>query len=131
MSVTASTTEVKTMPANECALLRDLNENYVRAVRECDVAWFEANLDADFRNTNPDGRLLQRAEFLAQISKPPSVRNLACEQVEIRILDNLAIVHARTTYLLPDGSRGSGWYTDVWALRGGRWRCVAAHVNRA
>ena len=33
-------------------------------------------------------------------------------------------------YTKPDGHPGFGRYTDIWALRGGRWLCVAAHVTR-
>ena len=36
------------------AALQELNRNYVRAVDEADVAWFDANLAADFLNTNPN-----------------------------------------------------------------------------
>ena len=37
------------------AALQELNRNYIRSVDEADVAWFDANLAADFFNTNPDG----------------------------------------------------------------------------
>ena len=37
------------------AKLQQLNRNFVRSVEEADVAWFDANLAADFLNTNPDG----------------------------------------------------------------------------
>ena len=30
------------------AVLRELNRNYIRSVDEADVAWFDANLAADF-----------------------------------------------------------------------------------
>lgn len=33
------------------AVLQELNYNYVRSVDEADVAWFDANLAADFFNT--------------------------------------------------------------------------------
>ena len=41
-----------------------------------------------------------------------------------------AIIHARTTYTLPDGGVGSGRYTDVWARRRSGWVAVSAHVTR-
>jgi hypothetical protein len=28
------------------------------------------------------------------------------------------------------GAPGSGRYTDIWALRQGRWLCISAHFNR-
>src|SRR5262245_340850 len=51
------------------AVLQDLNRNYVRSVDEGDVAWFEANLAADFFNTNPDGGFIDREGFLAQVGR--------------------------------------------------------------
>ena len=35
-----------------------------------------------------------------------------------------------TAATLPDGTPGSGRYTDVWARRNGQWLAVAAHVTR-
>jgi hypothetical protein len=31
----------------------------------------------------------------------------------------------------PDGTQGSGRYTDDWQFRDGRWQCVSAHYTRA
>ena len=45
-------------------------------------------------------------------------------------MGDFAIIHARTSYTLPDGSEGSGRYTDVWARRSGQWLAVSAHVSR-
>jgi len=45
-------------------------------------------------------------------------------------MGDVAIIHARTTYMAPDGRMGAGRYTDVWARRGGRWLAVSAHVTR-
>jgi ketosteroid isomerase-like protein len=110
--------------------LVDLNENYIRSVQESDVRWFEAHLSADFLNTNPDGSMVDRAGFLAQIAKPVTIRGLRCEDVRVRLEGDVAIVHARTTYARPDGQPGAGRYTDIWARRQGRWICIAAHVTR-
>jgi hypothetical protein len=49
----------------------------------------------------------------------------------IRILGDFAIIHARTTYMNPDGTQGSGRYTDDYQFRDGRWQCVSAHYTRA
>lgn len=112
------------------ATLQDLNRNYIRSVDEADVRWFEQHLADDFLNTNPDGSRLDRAAFLAQIGRGSAVKNIREHDVKIRLLGDFAIVHARTSYLKPDGSTGSGWYTDDWHLRPEGWRCVAAHVSR-
>ena len=110
--------------------LRRLNQDFVRSVEASDVGYFEEALAEDFVNSNPDGALASRAEFLAQIARPAGISNLEAHDVRIRLLGDTAIIHARTTYTRPDGQAGSGRYTDVWARRLGRWLCVAAHVTR-
>src|SRR5262249_41873305 len=79
---------------------------------------------------NPDCSLVDRAGFLAQIGRGSTVKSLGIEDVLIRVLGDVALIHARTTYTRPDGQPGAGRYTDVWARRGSRWVCVAAHVTR-
>jgi len=115
---------------NALETLQELNRNYIRAVQESDVRWFEANLADDFLNSNPDGTLVDRAGFLRQIAPPCPVSNLQADDVRIRMLGDVAIIHARTTYGKPDGRPGAGRYTDVWQLRQGRWVCVSANVSR-
>jgi ketosteroid isomerase-like protein len=117
--------------AGEFALLTELNEAYVHAVAQSDVAWFERHLTADFLNSNPDGTLVDRAGFLRQIAKPIAITGLRCADARIRILGDTAIIHARTVYKKPDGQPGAGRYTDIWMRADGKWRCVAAHVTRA
>jgi len=87
------------------AKLHELNRNYIRSVDEADVAWFDANLAADFFNTNPDGTFIDRKAFLAQIGRGSSVKNIREHDVLIRILGDFAIIHARTSYQKPDGRR--------------------------
>jgi ketosteroid isomerase-like protein len=110
--------------------LQRLNQNYIRSVQESDVGYFEEALAEDFMSTRPDCSLVGRAEFLAQIARPVGISNLEAHDVRIRLLGNMAIIHARTTYTKPDGRPGAGRYTDIWAKKEGRWLCVAAHVTR-
>ena len=88
--------------------LRDLNRNYIRSVEEADVTWFDAHLADDFHNTNPDGTLIDRVAFLAQIGRGSAVKDIREHDVKIRLLGDFAIIHARTTYRKPDGSTGAG-----------------------
>src|SRR5688572_32852479 len=112
--------------ANDLEALRQLNEGYIRSVAESDVRWFDQHLADDFLNSNPDGTLVDRAGFLAQIARPPGICGLAADDVRIRLLDDVAIIHARTSYKKADGAAGAGRYTDIWQRRDGRWPCVAA-----
>jgi hypothetical protein len=52
------------------------------------------------------------------------------EDVRVRILGDVAIIHARTSYITADGEQRNGRYTDVWARRDGKWLAISAHVTR-
>ena len=116
--------------AHDRVALTALNRDYVRSVQHGDVGRFDEILAEDFVCSNPDGSLVDRAGFLAQTARPVTIADLEAHDVELRVLGDVAIVHARTTYTLPDGRQGAGRYTDVWARRDGRWLAVAAHVTR-
>lgn len=117
--------------ASDLDVLQALNRNYIRSVQESDVGWFDANLADDFLNSNPDGTLVDRAAFLAQIAKKSAVTNIREEDVRIVVRGDFAFIHARTTFTKPDGKQGAGRYTDIWWKRNDRWLCVSAHVTRA
>ncbi|HEY3586931.1 MAG TPA: nuclear transport factor 2 family protein [Myxococcaceae bacterium] len=109
-------------------LLR-LNDEYLRASERSDGGWFEEHLAPDFLCSRPDGTLLDRAAFLVRASTPSSLSDLEGHDVVVRLLGDVALVHARTTFR--DGGRpGHGRYTDIWAKQDGRWVAVAAHVTR-
>ena len=110
--------------------LEKLNGGYMKSVETSDVRWFEDNLAEDFLNSNPDGSLVDRAGFLEQIARPATISNFRAQDVRIRIMGDIAIIHGRTTYTRADGRAAAGRYTDVWARRQGQWLCVAAHVMR-
>ena len=59
-----------------------------------------------------------------------TIRGLATEDVRLRILGDVAIIHARTSYTTASGEHRHGRYTDVWARRDGVWLAVSAHVTR-
>src|SRR5215471_8200976 len=101
--------------------LTRLNTDYVNAVQNSDVKRFNEILSDDLLNTNPDGSLVDRAGFLKQIAPKARISNLSCHDVNVRVMGDFAIIHARTSYTLPDGRAGSGRYTDIWAKRGGKW----------
>jgi len=127
----AATTASQSGLASELGDLADLNRDYIDSVQSADVGRFEELLADDFLCSNPDGSLVAREAFLEQTAKPVAITNLRAHDVEIRLLGEVAIIHARTTYTLPDGREAAGRYTDVWARRDGRWLAVSAHVTRA
>lgn len=93
--------------------LNYLNSEYVRAVEERDVQWFENHLAPDFMNSNPDGSIVARDGFLAQIAAGLGLSCIEARDVIVRVLDKFAIIHARTTFNTPSGEVGVGRYTDI------------------
>jgi ketosteroid isomerase-like protein len=115
---------------DDLAVLVRLNQDYIDAVRTSNVRRFDQILGDDFLCTLSDGRLVDRAEFLALHGQPTTARNLEAHDVQVRLLGDTAIVHAATTFTHPDGRLGRGRYTDVWARRNGGWVAVAAQFAR-
>lgn len=110
--------------------LEQLNLEYVRAVEAHDVEWFDSHLTSDFMNSNPDGSIVERQAFLEQVAAGPGVSGIQAHDVITRVIGDLAIIHARSSFTTPAGKLGGGRYTDVWSYREGWWLCVAAQVNR-
>ena len=115
---------------SDLTTLIELNRDYIRSVQTSDVQRFREILADDFLCSLPDGSLVDRDRFLEQTARPVTISNLEAHDVNVRLMGDFAIVHARTTYTTANGSAGSGRYTDVWARRRGRWLAVSAHVTR-
>jgi ketosteroid isomerase-like protein len=117
--------------SHDLSTLVELNRDYIRSVQTSDVQRFREILADDFLCTLPDGSLIDRERFLERTAQPVQIRNLEAHDVNVRVMGDFAVVHARTTYTLLDGRPGSGRYTDVWARRDGRWLAVAAQFSRS
>jgi ketosteroid isomerase-like protein len=110
--------------------LTALNQDYISSVQQSNVQRFDEILADDFLCSQPDGTLIDRAAFLAQTARPVTISGLQAHDVNVRLMGDFAIIHAKTTYRTADGQPRSGRYTDVWARRNGRWLAVSAHVTR-
>ena len=122
--------------AQESTVKRDLeelarlNDDYIQSVQHSDVKRFNEILADDFLCSMPDASLLDRKAFLEYSAQPVTISNLQAYEVNIRLMGDFAIIHARTSYSAVDGSINGGRYTDVWARRNGKWLAVSAHVTR-
>ena len=110
--------------------LRELNDSFLDAVKMGDVDRFREILADDFLCSAADGSMLDKREFLDLTAGPRTLRHLSADDVRIRLLGDVAIIHAATSYTTMAGADGRGRYTDIWARRDGTWRAVAAHVTR-
>ena len=116
--------------APDLATLLERNREYIHSVQMSDVRRFREILAEDFLCSLPDGALIDRERFLEQAAIPVKISNLEAHDVNVRLMGDFAIIHARTTYTAAGGRAGSGRYTDVWARRNGQWMAVSAHVTR-
>ena len=89
--------------ANDFDTLQQLNRDYVRSAGTSDVRWYEENLAEDFLASNPDASLVDRTAFLARMARPYPGSNLEAVDVRIRVLGEVALIHAGFRYEKPDG----------------------------
>jgi ketosteroid isomerase-like protein len=120
----------KAEEAEAVARLHRLNADYIRAFVESDVAWYDENLSDDFTCSLADGRRIGKEEFLEQVAAGPGVTDVSYDEIDVRPLGEVALVHGVTHYVR-DGARASTRYTDVWRRREGRWLAVAAQLTSA
>jgi hypothetical protein len=112
--------------AEDLEILEQLNNDYVHSDQFNDVKRFSEFLAEDFIVQTP-GVTRNRAEFVEYIAEPRPFRDLAVHDVKIRILSDVALIHARSTYtMLADGDEQEALYTDAYQKREGTWVCVSA-----
>ena len=110
--------------------LTALNHAYIQSVQHGDLQRFDEILAEDFLMLEP-GWVACRQETIPRTDRSTGeISGLSAEEVQVRLLGDVAIIHARTSYTTADGEQRNGRYTDVWARRDGRWLAVSAHVTR-
>ena len=82
--------------------LTALNRDYIHSVQHGDVRRFDEILAEDFLCSNPDGSLADKKQFLAQTARPVMISGLTAEDVRVRILGDVAIIHARIATSTPN-----------------------------
>ncbi|GAA5014591.1 nuclear transport factor 2 family protein [Actinopolymorpha pittospori] len=112
--------------AEDLAILERLNNDYIHSDQTNDVKRFSEFLAEDFI-IQIEGVTRNRDEYLDYIAKPRPFKDLAVHDVNIRILSDVALIHARVTLTtLADGVAKQALYTDTYQKRNGTWECVAA-----
>lgn len=118
---------------DDAAVLRTLNDNYVNAFREANIAWYDAHLSHDFTVVNSDGAFHDRAKALGEFAQPvfaTNMRSFPVDKVQVRIYGSIALIHAENAYERKDNKKGVNRYTDIWHKPPDqRWQCIAAHIT--
>jgi hypothetical protein len=111
------------------AALHLLNGEFVRACGESDAAWYDEHVGGDFVCTLADGERVNREEFVRRIALEPRAERIGCDDVDVRLLGDVALVHG-VMYRLSTGAVALTRYTTVWQSRGARWQAVAAQFTK-
>jgi len=124
----AAVAEARAEETEAVCELHRLNDGYIKAFTKGDVEWFDEHLGDDFTCSLANGRRIGKADFLDRIAAGPGVAKVTYDEIDVLPLGDVALVHGVTHYR-QNGQPASTRYTDVWALRGGRWLAVAAHLT--
>jgi ketosteroid isomerase-like protein len=108
--------------------LTRLNQDYLSSDQTSNVARYEEFLAPEFTASLPDYNIYDRKAFLDMIGKPRPFTDLQCSDVQITLLGDVALVHARMTLRTLKGALKHGRYTDEYQRRGGKWWCIGANV---
>ena len=111
--------------------LKELNQAYLMSDQNSDVARYEQFLAPEFTASLPDYNIYDRRAFLEMIGKPRPFTDLQCQDVQITLLGDVALVHARMTLRTLKGHLREGRYTDEYQKRDGKWWCIGGNVITA
>jgi Domain of unknown function (DUF4440) len=120
---------VSAAEADVVASLHRLAEESVGAFVRCDVRWLQGCLGDDFVCTLADGRRLDKARLVTLSAKRVSDGNLTCDDVDVRPIGQLGLVHG-VAHSGDGDSQTSTRFTQVWLIRDGRWQLIAAQLTR-
>ena len=110
-----------------------LENQWATAIERKDAAAFERLAAEDFQFIEEDGRVLDRAQYIAARShNPENVESAVQDEIEVRQYGDAAIA---TGYSTIRGTRGGVSFvyrfrwTDVYVRRDGRWQAVSGHLT--
>jgi ketosteroid isomerase-like protein len=112
-------------------ILMQLNQEYVNAFMNADVEWYQKHLTEDFEVIESDGSVLNKGEFLSSTAKGPDVTEYKLQDVNVRILGNVALIRATGLWIGRNGYQGLSRYTDVYVKTEDGWRAISAQITRA
>jgi ketosteroid isomerase-like protein len=132
------------LPARSLFAQSDDNQTRESRLIVLEHLWNEAQVNRDasalagmigdkFVNTEWDGEISDRGQFLADIANPqfkPTTLNI--QDVKVTLYRNTAVVtgiyHTKGSYQ-GKAYDHAGRFTDTWVLQESNWQCVASHTS--
>lgn len=114
-------------------LLLNLERNWAAAIEKRDGKAIEPLLASNFISIEPDGALLNKAQYIeARVKDPVVIESSTLEKMEVRLYGETATVTGLQTNrgkvegkILIERFR----YVDVFVLSNGTWKCISTQVT--
>lgn len=113
-------------PAVAEAQLRALNHRYLSAFAVADGDFVGGLLAPDFLLTSVAGEWLGREQYLAQLRRPSIAGGLSYDDVRVRMVGSVGLVHGLFEASGDQGAAVRVRYTDVYYWNGVSWQLINA-----
>jgi ketosteroid isomerase-like protein len=116
------------------ATIRDIEDKWEASVKSHDPSVAKEYLAEDFRGVSSRGKLMSKANLLAEIKKDTDTYTSTKNgKVDVRVFGGQFAVATGTSTEAGKAKDGKDFkrtfrWTDVWVLRGGKWQCVASQA---
>jgi ketosteroid isomerase-like protein len=130
---TAAASKAKPATGRVQAQLKKLEEEWANAFIKRDIAALKRILADDYYIIDPNGSVGSKAQTIADITSGDfAFESIKYDNLNVRVYGNFAIVTGGevVTMRVGDQSNSSAFrFTDVFALRGGRWQAISSQLT--
>ena len=116
------------------ATIRDIEDKWQASIMQHDPSVAEAYLADDFRGISSRGKVMTKANLVAEIKKDTDTYTTAKNgKVDVRVFGGQFAVATGTSTEAGKSKDGKDFkrsfrWTDAWVLRNGKWQCVASQA---
>lgn len=120
-------------PLTDERRILDLEDAWARALENEDRSTLEKIVAADFTFIEPDGRLLNRAAYLADRGdNPADIHSFEISEMVVRVLADSALVGGLST--IDESLAGKRYqyqlrWKEMWVKRAGSWQVLAGQAT--
>ena len=118
---------------NDEQQVRQLEHEWIDAFVRGNTETLDRILADDFIFTDPEGRLLTKAEWIADMTSGElTFESINIDELQVRMYGDAAVANGRVTVKArtkEGGFDGQYCYTDMYVKRGGRWQAVAEQAT--
>jgi hypothetical protein len=120
--------EAERREAEAVAALHELNAEFVGALGAGVTSWYATHLSREFVCTLAGGRRVGRAEFQRRVEVAAPPGDVACDEIDVHPLGEVALVHGAIHAGCASGFTLTR-YTAVWQLLGHQWEMIAVQFT--